>query len=72
MKRFTVNEVLDYLDAEDIDFNKLRSTDGLTFYKEKLIFMYFSDLFSVNVLSKISWPTAATIKKVLGKVRTSS
>ncbi|HFE3555351.1 TPA: hypothetical protein ACF3IQ_000330 [Enterobacter hormaechei] len=66
MKRFTVNEVLDYLDAEDIDLNKLRSTNGLTLYKEKLIFMYCSDLFSVNVLSKISWHTAATIKKVLG------
>lgn len=66
MKRFKTEDVMDYLVTEDVDIARLRSPNGIELYKDKLIFMYCADLLSVNALSKISWHTAATIKKVLG------
>ncbi|MCK7249266.1 hypothetical protein [Enterobacter kobei] len=66
MKRFTVDEVMDYLVAEDVDFAKLRSVNGLELYKDRFIFMYGTELLDVNVLLKISQHTATTNKKVLG------
>ncbi|SXD86834.1 hypothetical protein [Klebsiella quasivariicola] len=57
--------LIDYLVSENIDLVKLRGKDGLVRYKEQLTLLYCSDLLTVNALSKVSWHTAATIKKTL-------
>ncbi|ELW9319248.1 hypothetical protein VBJ04_10985 [Enterobacter hormaechei] len=65
MARTTQEQLMDILTLEDIELNRLRKPDGIAHYKSQLFLLLSSDTVSINALAKLSWHTAATIKKEL-------
>lgn len=63
MARTTQEQLIDILTLEDIDMNRLSKPAGIEHYKSQLFLLLSSDTISVNALAKLSWHTAATIKK---------
>jgi len=64
MKQEQVKEILT---MDGIDIFKLRSKNGLSLYRNQLFMLLSSATISVNALAKLSWHTAASIKKEIAQ-----